>query len=290
MDAMHDSLLKRRGHRIQFWILFTPAAFWLGFFFLVPLLIVLVYSFFTRGPYGNVVYRWTVENYVRLFDPVYFQIFWQSLWMALVTTVISLLVGYPLAYYIARQRQPWRNVLLLLVIIPFWTNFLVRTYAIMVLFRTEGVVNAVLQWLGVIQEPLQIMYTPFAVTFGLVYGYLPFMVLPLYASIEKFDFSLIEAAQDLGANGWRSFLRVMLPLTLPGIVAGCILVFIPAIGAFVTPDLLGGAKTMMIGNLTQLQFLKARNWPFGSAVSISLMVIVSVAAWVYFRYGEEELI
>ncbi len=287
---MHESLSRRRGHRAQFWFLFTPGAFWLGFFFLLPLLIVLVYSFFTRGPYGNVIYRWTADNYARLLNPIYFQIFWQSLWMAVTTTVISLLVGYPLAYYIARQRQPWRNVLLLLVIIPFWTNFLVRTYAIMVLFRTEGVVNAVLQGLGVIQEPLQIMYTPFAVTFGLVYGYLPFMVLPLYASIEKFDFSLIEAAQDLGANGWRSFLRVMLPLTLPGIVAGCILVFIPAIGAFVTPDLLGGAKTMMIGNLTQQQFLKARNWPFGSAVSISLMVIVSIAAWIYFRYGEEEML
>lgn len=269
-------------------LLFLPGATWLLIFFVVPLLIVLVYSFFQRGPYGNIVFEWTLENYTRIADPIYLRIFARSLWMALVTTAISLIVGYPLAYFIVRQTPRWRNVLLLLVIIPFWTNFLVRTYAIIVLFRTEGVINIWLQSWGVIAEPLQIMFTPFAVTFGLVYGYLPFMVLPLYASIEKFDDTLLEAAGDLGANARRAFLRVLLPLTAPGIVAGSILVFIPAIGAFITPDLLGGAKTMMIGNLTQDQFLKARNWPFGSSISIVLMIIVSAAVYFYFRYTEAE--
>ncbi|MEM7033285.1 MAG: ABC transporter permease [Chloroflexota bacterium] len=283
-----NQLSPSRSQRRQFWLLFLPGASWLILFFVLPLLIVLVYSFFTRGPYGNVVYEFTTANYIRLSDAIYATIFTNSLWMAIITTLISLLVGYPLAYFIVKQSPRWRNVLLLLVIIPFWTNFLVRTYAIMVLFRTEGVVNILLQSLGIIEEPLAIMFTPFAVTFGLVYGYLPFMVLPLYASIEKFDFSLMEAAQDLGANVFRSFVRVMLPLTMPGVVAGCILVFIPAIGAFVTPDLLGGAKTMMIGNLTQQQFLKARNWPFGSATSIALMVIVGLATYLYFRYTDEE--
>lgn len=255
---------------------------------MLPLLIVLLYSFFTRGPYGNVVYEWTVENYIRLVDPLYLGILRRSLWMAVGSTFISLMLGYPLAYFIVKQKPPWQGPLLLLVIIPFWTNFLVRTYAIIVLFRTEGVVNIFLQSLGLIAEPLPIMYTPFAVTFGLVYGYLPFMVLPLYASIEKFDFSLLEAAQDLGANSLHAFRRVMLPLTMPGIIAGCTLVFIPAIGAFITPDLLGGAKTMMLGNLTEQQFLQARNWPFGSAVSMALMLIVALATYLYFRYTDEE--
>ncbi len=279
-------MLHKQG--LQFWILFLPGAFWLLVFFMLPLLIVLLYSFFTRGPYGNVVYEWTVENYIRLADPLYLGILRRSLWMAVGSTFISLLLGYPLAYFIVKQKPPWQGVLLLLVIIPFWTNFLVRTYAIIVLFRTEGVVNIFLQSLGLIAEPWPIMYTPFAVTFGLVYGYLPFMVLPLYASIEKFDFSLMEAAQDLGANSLQAFRRVMLPLTRPGIVAGCTLVFIPAIGAFITPDLLGGAKTMMLGNLTEQQFLQARNWPFGSAVSMALMLIVALATYLYFRYTDEE--
>lgn len=286
MTANH--LPQSKAQRRQFWLLFAPGAIWLLLFFILPLLIVLVYSFFKRGPYGNVIYTFTGENYVRLADSVYSTIFTNSFGMAVLTTAISLLVGYPLAYFIATRPLRWRGVLLLLVIIPFWTNFLVRTYAIMVIFRKEGVINTVLQGLGLIQEPLGLMFTPFVVIFGLVYGYLPFMVLPLYASIERFDFSLIEAASDLGASKVRSFLRVMLPLTMPGIVAGCILVFIPAIGAFITPDLLGGAKTMMIGNLTQQQFLKARNWPFGSATSIALMVIVALATIIYFRYTDEE--
>ena len=201
---------------------------------------------------------------------------------------MCLLIGYPLAYFIATIRPPWRNVLLMLVIIPFWTNFLVRTYAWIVLLRTEGIFNIALQSLQLTDKPLTILFTPFAVTIGLVYGYLPFMILPLYATIERFNFYLLEAAQDLGANDLRTFFRIFLPLTIRGIVAGCLLVFIPAFGAFITPDILGGAKTMMVGNLIQNQFIKARNWPFGSALSIALMIIVLIPVIIYFAVSEEE--
>ena len=278
---------RQAGQRLRFLLLFLPGAFWLTVFFMLPLAIVLVYSLLTRGTYGGVEPIVTLKNYARLADGRYVTIFVRSMNMALVTTVVSLVFAYPLAYFIVKAPTRWRGALLLLVIVPFWTNFLVRTYAWIVLLRTEGVVNVLLQNLGLISEPLQILYTPFAVTVGLVYGFMPFMVLPLYASIEKLDFALVDAAHDLGANELRAFLRVMLPLTLPGVIAGCILVFIPAIGAFITPDILGGAKTMMIGNLTQEQFTSARNWPFGSVVSIALMAIVSVAAYVYFRYSGE---
>lgn len=281
-----DKLRRGSSQHFRFLVLFLPGAFWLLVFFILPLLIVLVYSFLTRGTYGGIEPILTLKNYIRLADSRYVLVFRRSLSMALITTVASLILGYPLAYFIARAPARWRGALLLLVVVPFWTNFLVRTYAWIVLLRTEGVINVLLQSLGLISEPLQILYTPFAVTIGLLYGYMPFMVLPLYASIEKFDFSLVEAAQDLGANAFWAFVRVMLPLTMPGVIAGCILVFIPAIGAFITPDILGGAKVMMIGNLTQQQFLTARNWPFGSAVSIVLMAIVSVAAYVYFKNTE----
>jgi spermidine/putrescine transport system permease protein len=198
-----------------------------------------------------------------------------------------LLIGYPLAFFIATSSSRWRNALLLLVIIPFWTNFLVRTYAWIVLLRTEGVFNVALQSTQLIDEPLTLLFTPFAVTVGLIYGYLPFMILPLYATMERFNFSLVEAAQDLGANDLRTFFRVVLPLTMRGVIAGSLLVFIPAVGAFVTPDILGGAKTLMVGNLIQNQFLKARNWPFGSALSMLLMAVVLVPVLIYFRTSEE---
>jgi spermidine/putrescine transport system permease protein len=209
-----------------------------------------------------------------------------SVWLALLTTVICLVVGYPFAFVIARSPRRWRNALLVLVLIPFWTNFLVRTYAIMLLLRADGLINNALQWLGLIDRPLSLLFTPFAVVLGLVYGYLPFMILPIYASIEKFDFTLVEAAQDLGANAWHVFWRVLLPLTLPGVLAGSILVFIPSVGAFVTPDLLGGGKVVMIANLINQQFLTVRHWPFGSAISFVLMAIVLAATMLYFRIGE----
>ncbi|MFQ5614360.1 MAG: ABC transporter permease [Anaerolineae bacterium] len=274
--------------------LISPAALWLLIFFLIPLVMVLLVSFGERGDAGQVVYSWTPKNYARFFSKVgerylYIQIFGRSLGIALANTVLCLLVGYPLAYYIARQPTRRRNVMLLLVMIPFWTNFLVRTYAWMVILRDTGVINNALRGLGLITEPLPLLFNQGAVIMGLFYGFLPFMILPLYASIEKLDFSLVEAAQDLGADALRTFLRVILPLTRPGIIAGSILVFIPSVGAFVTPDLMGGAKVTMIGNLLQQQFLKVRDWPFGSAVGFILMLTVLVATLLYFRSGGKTL-
>jgi spermidine/putrescine transport system permease protein len=234
-----------------------PGVLWLIVFFLVPLLIVGIVSFATRGTYGGIRWDWTLKQYVRLvstdghFDPLYLNILLRSIWIAFASTAICLLLGYPFAYYLARRPERWRNALLLLVMIPFWTNFLVRTYAWMFLFRTEGLINTVLQGLHLTDQPLAMLYNEQAIIVGLVYGYLPFMVLPLYASIEKFDFTLYEAASDLGAGPWLFFRRVMLPLTMPGILAGSILVFIPAAGAYITPDLLGGAKIQMVGNVIQ---------------------------------------
>jgi spermidine/putrescine transport system permease protein len=272
----------------------SPGALWLIAFFLVPLVLVLLVSLGERGAAGQVVYNWTAKNYARFFGQVgerylYVLIFLRSLGIALVNTVLCLLAGYPLAFFIARQPANRRNALLLLVMIPFWTNFLVRTYAWMVILRDTGVINNLFLAIGFISQPLPLLYNRSAVILGLFYGYLPFMILPLYACIEKLDFSLVEAAHDLGANALRTFLRVVLPLTKPGIVAGSILVFIPSIGAYITPDLMGGAKVTMVGNLLQQQFLKVRDWPFGSAVGFILMITVLAATLLYFRSGGKTL-
>jgi spermidine/putrescine transport system permease protein len=236
------------------------------------------------------VWEFNLENYARVFDPLYLTILWRSVAFAMGNTLICLLMSYPFAYFISRIERPRvRNVLLLLVMVPFWTNFLVRTYAWRVILGSDGPLNTLLLNLGLINEPLSLLYTDGAVMIGLVYGYLPFMVLPLYAAIERVDFSLLEAAHDLYANGWQAFRRVLLPLTMPGVIAGSILVFIPSLGAFVTPDLLGGAKTVMIGNLIQSQFLTVRDWPFGSAISMVLMALVLIATLIYFRKGGRTL-
>ncbi|NEQ27583.1 MAG: ABC transporter permease [Microcoleus sp. SIO2G3] len=273
--------------RTNLLVFLFPATAWLLLFFIVPLLIVLLYSFLERGTYGGITWEFTLRNYQRVTSGLYLGVVWRSIWLAFITTVACLLIGYPLAFFIATSSSRWRNALLLLIIIPFWTNFLVRTYAWIVLLRTEGVFNVALQSTQLIDEPLTLLFTPFAVTVGLIYGYLPFMILPLYATMERFNFSLVEAAQDLGANDLRTFFRVVLPLTMRGVIAGSLLVFIPAVGAFVTPDILGGAKTLMVGNLIQNQFLKARNWPFGSALSMLLMAVVLVPMLIYFRTSEE---
>ncbi|CAD5953010.1 MULTISPECIES: ABC transporter permease [Planktothrix] len=285
-----DFLLKKQSHSTletrktrNLLILLLPATIWLLIFFIIPLITVLVYSFLERGTYGGVTWEFTLKNYQRLANDLYLNIFWRSLGLASLTTLICLIIGYPLAFFIATSSTRWRNLLLFLVIIPFWTNFLVRTYAWMIILRSEGMINTMLQSLNLIQEPLNLLFTPFAVIVGLIYGYLPFMILPLYATIERLNFSLVEAAQDLGANQIRTFFRIILPLTLPGIIAGSILVFIPALGAFITPDILGGAKTVMVGNLIQNQFLQARDWPFGSALSMGLMVLVLIPVMIYFR-------
>jgi spermidine/putrescine transport system permease protein len=268
-----------------------PGLIWLIVFTLLPLLIVLAVSFGTRGTYGGVTWDLSFKQYTRLaftngeFDPLYLRILLRSLWIGLLATAICLVMGYPFAYYIARRPARWRGALMLLVLIPFWTNFLVRTYAWMFLFRDEGIINTILQALHITNGPLHMLFNEGAIVIGLVYGYLPFMVIPIYASIEKFDFTLQEAASDLGANGAMFFRRVLLPLTTPGIVAGSILVFIPCVGAYITPDLLGGAKVQMVGNSIQQLYLSTRDWPFGSAMSIVLMAIVLIATLLYFRVG-----
>ncbi len=259
---------------------------WLGIFFVLPLGLLVTYSFLTHQGYGNVVWQWTGENYVRLCNPTYVEILLRSVGLALGTTVVCLLLGYPLALWMVTQPRPWRTVFLLLVIIPFWTNFLVRTYAWMVLLGQRGVINSLLMGLGVISEPLNLLFTPLAVWIGLVYGYLPFMILPLYSNLEKFDFSLVLAAQDLGANFGQILYRVLIPLSMRGIGVGCLLVFIPAVGAFVTPDILGGAKSLMVGNLVQNQFLKTLDWPLGAALSVVLMALILLPILLYLRLGE----
>lgn len=263
----------------------VPPAAWLAFFFVAPLLIIFVYSFFERGIYGEVVYTFTLGNYIKAFDPLYLQTLWRSVWISVVSTLICLILGYPLAWHIARQSASMKKLLLVLLIVPFWTNFLVRTYAWIFILRTEGLMNTALLSMGIINEPIEILFTQTAVIIGLVYTYLPFMVLPIYVSIEKLDTALFDACKDLGASGWQVFRKIMLPLTKPGIVSGCILVFVPCLGAYITPDLLGGSRNLMVGNLIQIQFLSARDWPFGAALSFIVMAIVLMLLFAYARWG-----
>ncbi len=271
-----------RRPEAQAWSLLAPGGLWLFLFFLVPIIIMLVYSVMPRGIYGGVEPGFTLEHYRRFFDPLYLDILQRTFLWSIFCTVICLLLGYPVAYVIARGGR-WKNFLLFLVVLPFWTSFLVRTFAMIFLMRDTGLINDWLIKLGLIQEPLSMLYTPFAVMVGLVYGFLPFMILPIFASLEKLDLSLLEAAEVLGARPGARFRKVTLPLSMPGVVAGCLLVFIPALGSFLTSDLLGGAKQLMIGNLVQNQFSAARNWPFGSAASFIVMALVLASVMVYLR-------
>jgi spermidine/putrescine transport system permease protein len=268
--------------------LLAPGLGFLGLFFLAPIAIMLAYSFMRRRLYGGVEAGFTLEYYRRFIDPLYLVILGRTVLWSVGCTVACLLLGYPVAYVIARARR-FRQVLLFLVVLPFWTSFLVRMFAMIFLLRDTGFVNATLLRFGLIDQPIQLLYTPFAVMLGLVYGFLPLMILPIYASLEKLDDSLLEAAEMLGARGPARFFRVTLPLSMPGVVAGCLLTFIPALGSFVTSDLLGGAKQVMIGNLIQNQFTIARNWPFGSAVSFVLMALVLLAVTGYLRRRDGSL-
>jgi spermidine/putrescine transport system permease protein len=270
------------------WALLSPGAFWLLAFFLVPILIMFGYSLMPRGIYGGVEPGFTIEHYARFFDPLYLEVLQRTFLWSIACTLICLVLGYPVAYVIVRAGR-WRNLLLFLVVLPFWTSFLVRTFAMIFLMRDTGLINNWLLKIGLVDEPLTILYTPFAVMAGLVYGFLPFMILPIYASLEKLDPSLLEAAEVLGARPRARFRRVTLPLSMPGVIAGCLLVFIPALGSFLTPDLLGGAKQMMIGNLVQNQFSAARNWPFGSAASFIVMALVLAAVMLYLRIKDQGL-
>ena len=236
-------------------------------------------------PYGKTVYDLTLANYLRAFDSLYLQAYWRTIWIATVTTVMTVLISFPVAYYIAlRVRPRWKRVLLVLTVIPFWTSFLIRTYSWILLLRSEGVINSALIHTGLIGEPVKLLYSDFAVLAGQVYGELPFMILPIYVVLERLDVRLLEAAQDLGANRLWTFLKVTLPLSRPGVIAGTVLVFIPSLGAFITPDLLGGAKSVMIGNLIQNQFSQL-NQPFGSALSLILTAAVLVLLAVAIKAG-----
>ncbi len=294
--------------------LILPSLIWLIIFFAIPLLLVVAMSFGERGTYGGVEWNLNLQNFIRFLnpqDPLYLRIFWRTLYIASLTTLFSFLIGYPLAFWIASQPARRRNSLLLMLMIPFWTNFLVRTYAWILILRDQGLINTLwtgtlhtwvaglssfLPWLPldslvqITSNPLPLFGTDLAIIIGLVYGWLPDMVLPCYAVVERLDNSLVEAAQDLYANRIQAFLRVTFPLTLPGVVAGSILVFIPSLGAYITPDLLGGAKSIMIGNVIYSQFMSARDYPFGAAISFVLMAIMLIGTLIYFRSlaSEEE--
>lgn len=278
-----------RRNRVMSRILVLPGTIWLLLFFVLPLLVVVGYSFLTPSSRFQVALPITVDNYVKVADDTYTSILIRSVGTALTTTIICALIGYPMAYFIATRPKQWRNFFLMLVVIPFWTNFVVRTYAIAFMMNENGLINSlVVDYLKLTDTPLQLMFTPIAVYTGLVYGYLPFMILPMYTSIEKFNFRLMEAAADLGANDLRAFLRVMIPATMPGIAAGCVLVFIPALGAYVTSDMLGGAKFLMIGNQVKALVDSATGKPLGSALSITMMGVVIAALLVYYRFTDRD--
>jgi spermidine/putrescine transport system permease protein len=272
-----------KGWNLRLAGLLAPVTLWLGLFFLVPLLLILAYSFGTSGVYGGITLGFNPGNYLKVFDPLYLEIVVRTFIIAGINTLICLLLGYPLAYFIAFKGRRWKTMLIMLVMVPFWTSFLIRAYAWVVILNGNGVANKTLQFLGIADEPVNLIFTPGAVTLGMAYAYLPFMILPLYAALEKFDGRLKEAAQDLGASRWATFWRVTFPLSLPGVIAGSILVFIPSAGEFVIPNLLGGSRTVMIGNLVQQQFLQARDWAFGSALAMILAVLLLAAILFYVR-------
>ena len=253
----------------------------------IPFAIVLAYSAMTRGAYGGVEAPWTIESYQRLFDPLYAAIVWRSVWVSLVATALCVGLGFPLALFIARSSS--KNLFLGLVILPFWTSFLIRLYAWMFLLRDTGLINTLLLWAGMIHRPLPLLYNDGAVILGLVYGYLPFAVLPLYATVERLDAGLLEAAADLGARPFRALLEVTIPLSMRGIWAAAILVFVPCLGTYLASDLLGGSKTILIGNLVQNQFTSARDWPFGAALAVALTLVAAALLWAARKRGQDLL-
>ncbi|MDM9646654.1 ABC transporter permease [Rhizobium sp. S163] len=285
---------KNRDVRTR-WLLSLPALLIILVAASGPLLIVVAYSFLTPGPYGDVVWVPSIEGWINvalqqdIFDgslsmaDAHISIFIRSVVLSLATTLLTLAIGFPTAYFIATRRETTRELWLLLITIPFWTNLLIRTFAILEIIRNEGLINGLLMRFGLISKPIQMLFTDGAILTGMVYVYLPLMVLPLYASMEKIDFRLVEAGYDLYATPSKVLRRIIIPLVKPGIIAGSILVFIPALGAYVTPSILGGGKNLMLGNLIELQFGQGRNWPLGSALSITLMMIVMIALLFYVR-------
>mgnify|MGYP003460876861 CR=1 FL=1 len=262
------------------WLLLTPLIAWAAAFVVAPAVIMLVYSFAHRGTLGGVVIGFTLENYAGVLDPVYMQIVIRSIGYATITTVLCLAMGYPVAYLIGRSDEKRRNALLMAVMVPFWTSLLIRTYAWVTILKSQGLLNSIAMQLQLISEPFEMLYTPGAVVLGLVYTFLPFMILPIYSSVEKLDGALVEAALDLGAGPVRAFSRVIVPLTAPGIAAGVLLVFVPSLGIYAVNDILGGGRVDMIGNIIENQFKgNARNWPFGAALGTTLLVSFALIYW-----------
>ncbi|MEY3532462.1 MAG: hypothetical protein RI979_486 [Pseudomonadota bacterium] len=265
-------------------LLLAPVTLFLGVFFLLPLTIIAVFSFLTPGLYGGVewdFYHWNysrifgwADGIIEIFEPIYLQILFRSLSFAALTVILTLILCYPVAFWVSRLSERWRLVFLFLITLPFFSSLIVRLYAWLLILKPTGVLNTVLMSLGIISEPLEILYTPAAVVLGMVYVMVPFMFLPLFAAVDNLDSAQTEASLDLGANRFQTFVKVMLPQTLPGIMGGAVIVFIPSVGNFIVPDVLGGAKGLMIGNLVEQQFLSSRNWPFGSALSMIIMAVV----------------
>lgn len=273
--------------KISAFAILSPVLIWMFSFFLIPLFLVVTVSFLTRGEYGGIQYNFTFNNYSRLIDSMYFKILWNSLIISFMTTISCLFLGYPFAYIIGRSPKKYRAILIMLIILPFWTNSLVRTYAWIILLRTEGIINSYLLMLGIIDKPLQLLYNNSSVLIGMLYIMFPFMVLPIYASVEKLDSSLIEAAKDLYASPIKTFLKITLPLTKSGILAGCLLVFVPTLGLFFIPDLMGGSKIILLSNLIKNQFLSARDWPFGMAISVLLIMMMLIIIGLMKLKGEK---
>lgn len=299
---MSDAALQHEAReRKSRWLLLTPALVVLFIAASGPLIIVMIYSFLTAGDYGGVVWKFSFDGWFSVLmqrdffteqltlADAHLGILWRSLKLSILTALVTFLIGFPTAYFIATRPRRQRDIWMLLIIIPFWTNLLIRTFAIMELIRNEGTINLILMWLGIIDEPIQMLFTEFAVLVGMAYVYLPLMVLPIYASMERLDFRLVEAGYDLYATRWQVLKRVIFPLAKPGVIAGSILVFVPSLGAYVTPRVLGGGKQLMLGNLIELQFGQGRNWPLGAALSLTLLVIVMLALFLYVRaVGTEE--
>lgn len=270
-------------------LLVMPALLWLGIFFALPLLIVVAVSFASRTPYGQIVFHWAVANYARFLEPLYLQIFATTLVTAIITTLLTFALGYPVAYTIAMLiPKKWQQAGIILVMIPFWINFLIRSFSWVIILRSQGLLNTFLLQMGLIKQPLSLLYNDAAVMLGMVYALLPYMVLPIYVSLEQMDKRLLEAASDLGAPPLTAFRKVTFPLTTPGVAAGSILVFISSLGMFVVPDIMGGAKSALIGNIIQNQFLAARDWPFGSALSIILALLALVMILLYYKALEAQ--
>lgn len=279
--------MKKQTHtnRLGAILTLSPIVIWMLAFFVIPVILVIGVSFCTRGEIGDIKYTFTLSNYKSLLNAQYLTILWRSLIISVVTTLGCLLLGYPFAYYIAKAKKKYRGLLLMLIILPFWTNSLIRSYAWIILLKTEGIINTLLINLHIIRQPMQMLYNFGSVIIGMIYIMFPFMVLPLYSTIEKMDFSLVDAAYDLGATPIKTFRKITLPLTKGGIFSGSLLVFVPSLGLFFISDLMGGSKTTLLSNLIKNQFLASRNWPLGSAIAVVLIIIMVILIFIYSKLG-----